>query len=190
MLYIKLLRSTALLLCAIMAVIFSGCFSWKVSSQYDKNVNTTKYSSFKYVAAQKSERYEKQYDIAETLLRTKFQEQGLKYDSAKPDLFVAFRFIETSDNSSLPDYPGLAWAQSTDANGNITPGAATQWVNYRGYVPERYGKFVITIAANKEQKIIWQSTAVGPMHMKVLEVIENTIPQVLEQYSALQNVPH
>jgi len=157
----KINRISSILAVLILAIIFSSCSSIKITSDYDKSVDFTKYKTFEYYGwAKESDKLLNDLDKKriEDAFSNELYKRGLSYVATGGDLIVTlFIVIEdktqtTAQTSSMGGGyygghygygPGWGWG----------PSYSTTTVSTYDY---KYGTLVCDVFDKTDERLIWE----------------------------------
>ena len=146
-------------------LVLGGCNSVKVTSDYDKSVDFSKYKTFEYYGwAKNSDQILNRFDKErlEAAFGKEFAKRGLKYVEEGGDLVVSLFIVvdKKTDYTAYTDYynmggwgygPGWGWYSGWGGPGMTT---ATTRYSQNDYLE---GTLVVNVFDKATKKLIWQS---------------------------------
>ena len=151
--------------------IFTGCSSTKISSDYDREADFSKYQDFHYVGwAKDSDQILNDLDKRriEEAFANEFAKRGIKFvDASEADAAVSLFIVidqKTGTTAYTDYYGGMGYGY-----GRAYPG----WGWGGGYSTTRYqeydyldGTLVVDVFDTETKKLVWQGVASGTVNEK------------------------
>jgi len=146
----------------VILIITSGCFGISVTSDYDKEVDFTKFKTFEYYGwAEQSDNILNRFDREriEKAFGAEFAKRGLKYVEKNGDIVVSLYIVvdhKTSKSSYTDHYSLGGYGPKWGWYGGYGVGTGSSTTQY---TEEDYllGTLVVDIFDKETKKLIWQS---------------------------------
>lgn len=172
----KYVITIALLLCG------SAIWAQKVTTDLDKTVDFTKYSTYKFLGWQ-DDSDKLINDLDQRRLRDAFKNElssrGLTYDENSSDLAISLFFVTESKTSTTAytDYYGGRYGMYRRGGWGWGTGFATTTYSENDYLQ---GTLVMDVYDESSQQLIWQAVGSGAINENP-QKREKTIPKAIKK---------
>lgn len=182
------------LVAAILAVGLSSCDSLKVTHDYDKTVDFTKYKTFEFYGwTENSNQYIPPNDqvLIEDAFANEFYKRGLSIDMDGADLIISLFIVTERKTEQTAHTTGYGGGYGYGGYHGYGPGYgwgggySSTYVTTTNYA---VGTLIVSVFDKKEERLIWEGTANKEIEKDPNRRIK-TIPYVVSKIMATYPVP-
>lgn len=195
------IKKMQLLLLGVYFLLISGCApSVEVTTDYDQSTNFNQYQTFSFYQDQPAAPREASASLHTSLdlylrnaIRQTLTKQGLRFDTASPDLKVAYDVAvntETEANQEQSDAPGFGHGYSYWYGYHYDYGFNRFPVTYRKISQYKEGTVMVDLIDPDTNELVWRGIGEAAIDMKGgidQERIDKIVSNILKEYPPSNN---